>query len=89
MNSTRATFWVQIARPLHSWKDARATALTQRRPRSPEPGTVLIKLTVVLPEGTFVPREFAGEISIGPGQLQIVPQITAEQIGEVPDERSV
>jgi hypothetical protein len=62
-SSHDATFYVQLAPDFYyppyggdpSVREIRATALTQKRPRKPQSGTVMVKLTVRVPDAAFLP----------------------------------
>jgi hypothetical protein len=65
MSTHDATFYVQIEPVWSNWRkdkhgdkaleSIKAIAITQQRPKSQRPGTVLTKLTVRVPEGAFLP----------------------------------
>jgi hypothetical protein len=83
----RATFWAQVEPRWWFWNtttDLRSVSVrkvTQRKPRSPVPGCVLVKLTVKLPEEAFVPRVMEGEVTVPPGSWEQVPAtVTAEDL---------
>ena len=69
-----ATFYVQIAPEHGHWEDintgekvilgAKAVGITQQRPKKPQPGSVVVKLTVDLPEAAFLPLRPEAIISI-------------------------
>jgi hypothetical protein len=86
--TAKATFWAQVEPRWSRWypRDLSSIVIrkvTQRKPREPEPGCVLIHLTVVLDRSAFVPRELVGEIEIGPGEYEQVPAtVEAEPLGD-------
>jgi hypothetical protein len=65
MRTHDATFYVQIEPVWSPWRknthgdkdleSIKAVAITQTRPKSQRPGTVLTKLTVRVPEAAFLP----------------------------------
>jgi hypothetical protein len=61
MSSHDATFYVQLqptfylSRGEHQVREIRAVALNQKKPNQPRAGTVLVKLTVRVPDGAFLP----------------------------------
>ena len=59
-----ATFYAQVEPEWRGWisstgdrrlAGAKVVRLTQKRPEQPVPGTVLVKLTVRIPAGAFLP----------------------------------
>lgn len=74
--SVTATFYVQLEPEWSSWqKDAeghpvlegaKAVRITQSRPTSPKAGTVLVKLGVQAPAGSFLP--------LRPEALVVIPE---------------
>ena len=61
-SSHDATFYVQLAPDFYrGWSDdatvraVKATGMTQSRPRKQQSGTVLVKLTVRVPDAAFLP----------------------------------
>lgn len=60
MKTHNATFYVQVE-PVWGWGSdppvvgAKAARLTQAKPNRPMPGTVLVKLTIQVPDASFKP----------------------------------
>jgi hypothetical protein len=80
-----ATFWAQV---VPSWstywipatlRGIRVAKITQRKPRDPIIGCVLVKLTVKLPVAAFVPPEFEGSLAIEPGHYERVPAVVSAE----------
>jgi hypothetical protein len=76
----RAQFWAQAEASWITWPDhppvlrsIRVRKITQRRPREPEPGCVLVKITVTLPKGAFVPPVLEGFVDVPPEHVEQVP----------------
>lgn len=75
----RATFWAQVEASWVSWyspprlRSIHVRKITQRRPGYPAPGTVLVKLTVGIPRGAFVPVVLEASADAGDGQFEVVP----------------
>ena len=72
------TFWAQVVPVWMNWypgslKGIRVMRITQRKPREPEPGCVLVKLTISLPESAFVPDVVEGSVELAPGEWLTVP----------------
>lgn len=92
MTTHDATFYVQLEprwgsvhwqtkeRPL---QEVKAVAITQTRPAKPRAGTVMIKLTVRIPDGAFLPLRPEAIVVI-PDGMAIVGAI--EVIAEQPDD---
>ena len=82
-----ATFYVQVepewsTYPVHGEKTlrgAKAARLTQTRPGKPVGGTVLVKLTVRLPAGAFLPLRPEAVVVIPEGLTEVQPvEVIAE-----------
>jgi hypothetical protein len=74
----QAVVWAQIEATWYSWDRASLRTIsvrriTQRRPRRPEPGSVLVKLTITLPRGAFVPPILQGLVDVPPEHVETVP----------------
>ena len=78
MTSHDATFYLQVEPEFISHgqdevvRGIHAVALTQKRPRSPKRGTVLMKLTVRVPDAAFLP--------LRPEVVIVVPQAMTEAL---------
>jgi hypothetical protein len=74
----RATFWAQVE-ATWTWytppslRGIHVRKVTQRRPRFPEPGTVLVKLTISLPRAAFVPPVVEASADVPEGRYEAVP----------------
>jgi len=78
-----AEFWVQLRAIWwaggSSLKEVRAGRITQRRPDQPEPGCVVMKMTVHLPVNVFVPTVWQGSVTVPPDRLMLPPPtVTAD-----------
>jgi hypothetical protein len=79
------TFWAQVIPVWSKWTEgslrgARVTRITQRKPKHPDPGCVLVRLTLTLPVDAFVPREMNAEAEISLSQVATPAQLTAEDL---------
>jgi hypothetical protein len=80
----RATFWAQVEATWTTWytpavlRSVHVRKVTQRRPKFPEPGTVLVKLTISLPRLAFVPPVLEGRADVLDGQYEAVPPASVE-----------
>jgi hypothetical protein len=68
----------------HPVNGARATRITQRRPRDVAAPDVVIKLRLNFPDHLFVPREFATDLTISEDLVMISPP-TIEQVDANPE----
>lgn len=85
----RATFYVQLD-PEYAYgyrnstdtspiRGAKAVGLTQKKPGRPKPGSVIVKLTVDIPEGAFRALQPEAVITIPDSLTTGVPiEVTAE-----------
>jgi hypothetical protein len=83
-----ATFFVQLEAEWGHWANAdgerpvwgaKAVNITQKRPSRPKPGTVVVKLTVEVPEAAFLPLRPEAVITIPAELTQPHPlEVTAE-----------
>lgn len=83
----QATFYVQLE-PEYGWGiagreapivGAKAVGITQKKPTKPKPGSVIVKLTVALPEAAFRPLQPEAVINIPDNLTQAAPvEVTAE-----------
>lgn len=90
-----ATFYVQLEPERGHWEDmntgerailgAKAVGITQSRPRKPRPGSVVIKLTVDLPEAAFLPLRPEAIITI-PAEFTDSTPILVEALDPTDDE---
>lgn len=82
-NTVDATFYVQIKPQFflsgtHVSK-ASAVVMTQTKPRAPKGGTVMVKLTVRIPESAFLPLRPEAVITIPEGMVLAEPiEVEAE-----------
>lgn len=68
-NTHDATFYVQLepdffAYPSEHVRSIKAVRMTQQRPESPKPGTVVVKLTTRVPDAAFRPLQPEAVIEI-------------------------
>jgi hypothetical protein len=81
-----ATFWAQVQPVWWKWspaelRGARVLRITKSKPRKPDPGCVLVRLTLSLPVDAFVPREMHAETEISHSQITTPAQLVAEELG--------
>lgn len=81
-----ATFYVQLDPSLYGGdnprvREIRAVALTQKRPAKQRAGTVLVKLTVRVPDAAFLPLRPEAIIIVPETMTSLAPiQVEAEDI---------
>lgn len=89
MRNHTATFYVQLEPEFFGWRDpetgerrvgsVKAVGITQKRPSKPKQGSVVVKLSVELPEAAFLPLRPEAVIRIPESLTQPYPiEITAE-----------
>jgi hypothetical protein len=75
----QVTFWAQVEPTWTRWlepaslRSIHVRKVTQRRPARPAPGCVLVKLTITLPKGAFVPPVLEGRADVPPDRLVTAP----------------
>ena len=76
-------FWAQVV-PTYSayWPDkprgVKVAKISQRKPRNPEPGCLLVKVTITVPAGAFVPRQHEFTLGITDTNGELVPALAIE-----------
>lgn len=87
-----ATFFVQLAPDFYqryghvdpTVRSIKAVALTQSRPGKPKSGTVLVKLTVRVPDGAFLPLRPEAIVVVPEDMTAVAPiVVTAENPNDV------
>lgn len=72
-----ATCWAQITPRWSYWNrliGARVDKVTFRKPSSPAPGCLLVRLNITVPANAFVPPELLeGSVQLAPGDFEVVP----------------
>lgn len=85
MNTRQTTFYVQIEPEFSRYRTRngepeiskiKATAINQNRPQHPRSGSVVIKLTIEVPESAFMPLRPEAVIVLNEDQLMNADAIT-------------
>lgn len=98
MSSHDATFYVQVEPEFYTWagtgdvlpklSNIKAVRLSRERPRAQKPGTVLVKLTLRVPDAAFYPLRPEAIVVVPESMTSAVPltvEVTdARESGEVP-----
>jgi len=83
-----AVFWAQVVPDWTTYwipptlRGIRVTKITQKKPKHPEPGCVLVKVKIALPVAAFVPPVFEGELEVQPGEYEQVPAVVTAEPGD-------
>jgi len=82
-NPLTGSCWAQVV-PTYSayWpsepRGVKIIKITQRKPKYPEPGCMLIRVTIAVPRAAFVPLEHDVALQVHDGEFELVPALTAE-----------
>lgn len=79
-------FWVQIV-PTYSayWSEpsgVKALRITKRKPRDPEPGSLLVRVMLTVPRAAFVAPEHTLSLEIADGDGLLVPALAIDPQGD-------